>query len=93
MFIINNFLLCLENKKKNSVVRGIFLIGGGNLGLDRFYEVDKKGDFFQSLVGVSHFLALYFLNVQFMNLLRVLRLFRLFPQPISRIKFTCRRIW
>ena len=70
MFIVNIFLLCLEIKK-NSVVRGIFLIGGWGLGLDRFYEGDKKGGFYQSLVGVSHFLDLSFLNVQVMNMLRV----------------------
>ena len=61
MFTMNIFLFCLEIKKKNSVVRGIFLIGGWGLSLDRFYEGDKKGGFFyQSLVGVSHFLALSF---------------------------------
>ena len=36
----------LRNKEKNSVVRGIFLIGGWGLGLDRFYEGNKKGGFF-----------------------------------------------
>ena len=62
----------LRNQEKNSVVRGIFLIGGWGLGLDRFYEGDKKGgSFYQSLVGVSHFLAFSFLNVQVMNMLRV----------------------
>ena len=61
----------LRNQEKNSVVRGIFLIGGWGLGLDRFYEGDKKGGFYQSLVGLSHFLALSFLNVQVMNMLRV----------------------
>ena len=35
----------LRNQEKNSVVRGIFLIGGWGLGLDRFYEGDKKGGF------------------------------------------------
>ena len=50
----------LSNQEKNSVVRGIFLIGGWGLGIDRFYEGDKKVAFYQSLVGVSHFLALYF---------------------------------
>ena len=57
-------------KEKNSVVRAIFLIGGWGLGLDRFYEGDRKGGFYQSLVGVSHFLALSFLNVRVMNMLR-----------------------
>ena len=61
----------LRNQEKNSVVRGIFLIGGWGLGLDRFYEGDKKVFFYQSLVGVSLFLALSFLNVQVMNMLRV----------------------
>ena len=42
----------LRNQEKNSVVRGIFLIGGCGLGLDRFYEGDKKVGFNQSLVGV-----------------------------------------
>ena len=44
------FFLCWEIKKKNSIVRGILLIGGGNLGLDRFYEGDKKGSFL-SMIG------------------------------------------
>ena len=42
----------LRNQEKNSVVRGIFLIGGWGLGLDRFYEGDKKGGFL-SIVGWS----------------------------------------
>ena len=40
----------LRNQEKNSVVRGIFLIGGWSLGLDRFYEGDKKGGFL-SIIG------------------------------------------
>ena len=32
-----------KEKEKNSIVRGIFLIGGWGFGLDRFYEGDKKG--------------------------------------------------
>ena len=39
----------LRNQEKNSVVRGIFLIGGWGLGLDRFYEGDKKGGFLYKL--------------------------------------------
>ena len=35
----------LRNQEKNSLVRGIFLIGGQGLDLDRFYEGDKKGGF------------------------------------------------
>ena len=42
----------LRNQEKNSVVRGIFLIGGWGLGLDRFYEGDKKGGFL-SIIGWS----------------------------------------
>ena len=40
---MNILKIMLKNKEKNSVVRGIFLIGGWGLGLDRFYEGDKKG--------------------------------------------------
>ena len=40
----------LRNQEKNSVVRVIFLIGGWGLGLDRFYEGDKKGGFL-SIIG------------------------------------------
>ena len=78
MFIMNTFLICLEFKKKNSVVRGIFLIGGWGLGLNRFYE-GKKVAFYQSLAGVSHFLALSFLNIQVMNMLRVLKIIQIIP--------------
>ena len=44
----------LRNQEKNSVVRGIFLIWGWDLGLgqDRFYEGDKKGGFL-SIIGWS----------------------------------------
>ena len=42
----------LKNQEKISVVRGIFLIGGWGLGLDRFYEGDKKGGFL-SIIGWS----------------------------------------
>ena len=45
----------LKNKEKNSLVRGIFLIGGCGLGLDRFYEGDKKVESYQLLDGVLHF--------------------------------------
>ena len=52
----------LRNQEKNSVVRGIFLIGGQGLGLDRFYEGDKKGGFL-SIIGWSiTFLSFIFLN-------------------------------
>ena len=39
-----------KEKEKNSIVRGIFLITGWGLGLDRFYEGDKKGGFL-SIIG------------------------------------------
>ena len=42
----------LRNQEKNSIVRGIFLIAGWGLGLDRFYEGDKKGGFL-SIIGWS----------------------------------------
>ena len=32
-----------KKEEKNSLIRGIFLITGWGLGLDRFYEGDKKG--------------------------------------------------
>ncbi len=40
-----NFFIMLRNQEKNSFVSGIFLIGGWGVGLDRFYEGDKKGGF------------------------------------------------
>ena len=42
----------LKDKEKNSIVRGIFLIGGWGLGLDRFYEGNKKGGIL-SIIGWS----------------------------------------
>ena len=41
-----------KDKEKNSIVRGIFLIGGWGIGLDRFYEGDKKGGIL-SIIGWS----------------------------------------
>ena len=63
-----NIFIMLRNQK-NLIVRGIFLISGWGLGLDRFHQGDKKVFLYQSLVGVSHSLALSFLNVQDMNML------------------------
>ena len=52
----------LRSQEKNSIVRGIFLILGWGLGLDRFYEGDKKGGFL-SIVGWSiTFFSLCFLK-------------------------------
>ena len=59
----------LRNQEKNSIFRGIFLIGGWGLGLDRFYERDKKGGIINNRVGYNIFLGLSFLNVQDMNML------------------------
>ena len=69
--LFKKFFIMLRNQKNNSVSRGIFLIGGWKFGLDRFFVGDKKVVFYQSLVGISHFLALYFVNIQFMNMLKV----------------------
>ena len=48
----------LRNQDKNSVVRGIFLIGDLGLGLEKFYEGDKKGGFL-SIIGWSITFLLY----------------------------------
>ena len=51
-----------KEKEKNSIVRGIFLIGGWGLGLDRFYEGDKKGGVL-SIIGWSiTFFSLFYLK-------------------------------
>ena len=47
-----NFFYYAQKSRKNSVVRGIFLIAGWGIGLDRFYEGDKKGGFL-SIIGWS----------------------------------------
>ena len=52
----------LRNQEKNSVVRGIFLIGGWGLGLDRFYEGDKKGGFLSIIGWSTTFISLLFLK-------------------------------
>ncbi len=52
----------LRNQEKNSLVRGIFLIVGWGLGLDRFYEGNKKGGLL-SIIGWSiTFFSLCFLK-------------------------------
>ena len=58
--ILNILKIMLRDKEKNSVVRGIFLIGGWGLGLDRFYEGDKKGGVL-SIIGwsITFFTFLY----------------------------------
>ena len=67
MFSMNILKIMLKNKEKNSVVRGIFLIGGWGLGLDRFYEGDKKGGVL-SIIGWS-ITFFSFLYLKFKNLI------------------------
>ena len=52
----------LRNQEKNSIVRGIFLIGGWGLGLDRFYEGDKKGGFLSIIGWAITFFSFIFLK-------------------------------
>ena len=52
----------LRNQEKNSVVRGIFLIGGWGLGLDRFYEGDKKGGLLSIIGWGTTFFCFLFLK-------------------------------
>ena len=42
----------LKEKEKNAITRGLFLILGWGIGLDRFYEGDKKGGIL-SIIGWS----------------------------------------
>ena len=52
----------LNKQEKNSIVRGLFLIGGWGLGLDRFYEGNKKGGIL-SIIGWSiTFISFLFLK-------------------------------
>tara|TARA_Y100001970_G_scaffold294233_1_gene448879 strand:+ start:2557 stop:2874 length:318 start_codon:yes stop_codon:yes gene_type:complete len=39
-----------NKKEKNAIVRGLLLVSGWGIGLDRFYEGDKKGGIL-SLIG------------------------------------------
>ncbi len=49
-----------KEKEKNSIVRSIFLIAGWGLGLDRFYEGDKKGGILSIIGwGITFFSFLY----------------------------------
>mgnify|MGYP001168139608 FL=1 len=50
----------LKEKEKNAITRGLFLILGWGLGLDRFYEGNKKGGIL-SIVGwnITFFSFLY----------------------------------
>ena len=50
----------LKEKEKNAITRGLFLILGWGLGLDRFYEGNKKGGIL-SIIGwnITFFSFLY----------------------------------
>ena len=50
----------LKEKEKNAITRGLFLIFGWGLGLDRFYEGNKKGGIL-SIIGwnITFFSFLY----------------------------------
>ena len=84
----------LRNQEKNSLVRGIFLIGGWGLGLDRFYEGDKKGGFF-SIIGWSitifSFLFLKCSGYEYVDGVKNYSEHSLNPLIIST--FNCRSIW
>ena len=51
-----------KEKEKNSIVRGIFLIGGWGFGLDRFYEGDKKGGVLSILGWTFTFISFLYLK-------------------------------
>ena len=84
----------LRNQEKNSVVRGIFLIGGWGLGLDRFYEGDKKGGFL-SIIGWSiTFFSFIFLKCSGYEYVEGVKNYSDYsPNPLNSITFTCRSIW
>ena len=52
----------LNKQEKSSIVRGILLIGGWGLGLDRFYEGDKKGGILSILGWSTIFFSFLFLK-------------------------------
>jgi len=45
----------LRNQEKNSVQRGIFLIGRWGLGIERLYEGDEKGSFLSIICWIITF--------------------------------------
>ena len=59
---MNIFVIMLKKQEKNSVIRGIFLIGGWGLGLDRFYEGNKKGGVLSILGWNLTFISFLFLK-------------------------------
>ena len=93
MFIMNVFIM-LRNQEKNSVVRGIFLIGGWGLGLDRFYEGDKKGGFL-SIIGWSiTFFSFIFLKCSGYEYVEGVKNYSDYsPNPFNSITFIGRSIW
>ena len=83
----------LRNQEKNSVVRGIFLIGGWGLGLDRFYEGDKKGGFL-SIIGWSiTFFSFIFLKCSGYKYVEGVKIYSDYSHtPLNSITFTGRSI-
>ena len=77
-----HFFIMLRNQEKNSVVRGIFLIGGWGLGLDRFYEGDKKGGFL-SIIGWSiTFFSFIFLKSSGYEYVEGVKIIQIIPQTL-----------
>ena len=74
MFRMNILKIMLKNKEKNSVVRGIFLIGGWGLGLDRFYEGDKNNGVL-SIIGWSiTFFTFLYLDYEYVDGVKINRI-------------------
>ena len=71
-----------KEKEKNSIVRGIFLIGGWGLGLDRFYEGDKKGGVL-SIIGWSiTFFSFLFLKCSGYEYVEGVKNYNYSPNPL-----------
>ena len=71
-----------KEKEKNSIVRGIFLIGGWGLGLDRFYEGDKKGGIL-SIIGWSiTFFSFLFLKCSGYEYVEGVKNYNYSPNPL-----------
>ena len=93
MFNMNILKIMLKNKEKNSVVRGIFLIGGWGLGLDRFYEGDKKGGVL-SIIGWSiTFFTFLYLKCSGYEYVDGEKLFRLLPKSFNCFTFASWSLW
>ena len=84
----------LRNQEKNSVVRGIFLIAGWGLGLDRFYEGDKKGGFLSVIGWNIIFFGFIFLKCSGYEYVEGVKNYSDYsPNPLNNITFTVRSIW